>query len=159
MGAQFDSVSIASHHLERGRKVRRPSRELGGKLAALLVVDDEVSVLDVLCATLAASGHNVERATSGVAALDILDRVSIDLLLTDVVMPGLHGFNLARMARLRRADLKVLYITGFADFEAVVRDQGPRLGKLLQKPLRPDDLRREVQEALIADPSGRVVNN
>ena len=121
-------------------------------MAVLLVVDDDVGVLDAICSALALSGHAVERAASGMAALDILDRMLIDLLITDVVMPGLHGFNLARMGRLRQPGLKVLYISGFADLEAMVRDQGPRLGKLLQKPLRPDDLRCEVQQALAAGP-------
>jgi DNA-binding NtrC family response regulator len=121
-------------------------------VASLLVVDDDLSVLDGFCTALTSGGHRVARALSGMAALEILERDAIDLLLTDVVMPGLHGFNLARMARLRRADLRVLYITGYADLEEVVKDQGPRLGKLLHKPIRPDDLRREVDEALAANP-------
>jgi DNA-binding NtrC family response regulator len=85
--------------------------------------------------------------------LNVLERKRIDLLLTDVLMPGLHGFNLARMGRLRRADLSVLYISGFADLEAVLGDDGPRLGKLLHKPIMPADLFREVTDALAAPPS------
>ena len=110
-------------------------------------------MLDALCATLKATGYSVERAASGLGALEILDQGKpIDLLLTDVVMPGLHGLNLARMAVLRRRRLKVLYISGFADLETILQDEGPRFGKLLSKPILPADLRREVADALAAEP-------
>jgi DNA-binding NtrC family response regulator len=123
-------------------------------MAFVLVVDDDADVLDSLCASLTALGYMVEAVSSGLAALDVLDDRSkeIDLLLTDVVMPGLHGFNLSRMARLRRPDLRVLYMSGFADLERILQDAGPRLGKLLQKPFRPADLRREIETALAASP-------
>ena len=125
-------------------------------MASVLVVDDDVDVLDAVCASLAAIGYAVECVSTGLAALDILDDRSkqIDLLLTDVVMPGLHGFNLSRMARLRRPDLRVLYMSGFTDFQRILEDAGPRLGKLLRKPFRPADLWREVEAALAASPGG-----
>ena len=120
-------------------------------MATVLIVDDDPDVLDALSAVVASAGHAVERAASGLSALDILDRPRpIDLLLTDVVMPGLHGFNLARMARLRMAEIRVLYISGFMELETIIQDEGPRLGKLLTKPIAPGDLRREVAEALAA---------
>jgi DNA-binding NtrC family response regulator len=121
------------------------------RVSSLLVVDDDADVLKALCAVLAGAGHNVQHASSGLAALEILDRdKALDLLLTDIVMPGLHGFNLARMGRLRCPHLKVLYMSGFIDLETVVQDEGPRLGKLLSKPIRPQELKREVEEALAA---------
>lgn len=70
-------------------------------MAALLVVDDDPDVLDAVCAVLISMGHSVDRASAGIPALDILDGKRIHLLLTDGVMPGLHGFNLSRMAVLR----------------------------------------------------------
>jgi len=116
-------------------------------MAALLVVDDDVEVLEVVCAVLAGMGHSVERASGGIAALDILDRQTFDLLLTDVMMPGLHGFNLARMAVLRQPAIKVLYFTGYTEY-TIERDEGQKFGKLLHKPLTPDELRQEVEAAL-----------
>jgi DNA-binding NtrC family response regulator len=123
-------------------------------MAFVLVVDDDADVLDSVCASLGALGYTVECVSSGLAALDVLDDRSkeIDLLLTDVVMPGLHGFNLSRMARLRRPDLRVLYMSGYTDFERILEDTGPRFGKLLQKPFRPADLGREIETALAAGP-------
>jgi CheY-like chemotaxis protein len=120
-------------------------------MAALLVVDDDAEVLEAVCTVLAGMGHSIERAPGGIPALDILDRKPIDLLLTDVMMPGLHGFNLARMAVLRQPDIKVLYFTGYTEY-TLDRDEGQKFGKLLHKPLTPDELRREVDAALAAEP-------
>ncbi len=118
-------------------------------MASLLVVDDDVVALDAFCTVLAEAGHAVERASSGIAALDIIDRKEhLDLLLTDVVMPGLHGFNLARMAVLRRPALKVLYFSGCSEMPLTGQDEGQKFGKLLHKPIEPDELKRAVGEAL-----------
>ena len=114
-------------------------------MASLLVVDDDAEVLDALCAVLRGAGYEIEPASGGVAALDVLERKRIDLLLTDVVMRGLNGFNLARIAVQRRPALKVLYYSGFTEF--TIGREGQKLGKLLHKPLRADDLRREVASA------------
>jgi len=120
-------------------------------LAHLLIVDDDPDVLDAFCASLSGMGHEIWRASSGLEALEILDeKTGFDLLLTDIVMPGLHGFNLARMARLRYPDLRVLYISGF--METIGQDIGPRLGPLLPKPIKPAELRHEVAQALAAGP-------
>jgi CheY-like chemotaxis protein len=117
-------------------------------MACLLVVDDDADVLEPVCAVLRGAGHKVEQASSGLAALEVLERARIDLLLTDVVMRGLNGFNLARMAVLRQAGLKVLYYSGYSEF-TIGADNGVKFGKLLHKPLLPDDLRREVARALV----------
>src|SRR6185437_10609332 len=94
-------------------------------MATVLIVDDDPDVLDALSAVIASAGHVVERAGSGLAALDILDLDrSLELLLTDVIMPGLNGLNLARMARLRRANIRVLYISGFNELEAIRKTRG-----------------------------------
>ena len=121
-------------------------------MASLLVVDDDADVLDVLCTVLRSAGYDVERASSGLAALTIIERQPIDLLLTDVVMRGLNGFNLARMAVLRRPAIRVLYCSGFSEF-TIGEDEGQKFGKLLYKPLHPDELRREVAQALAARPA------
>ena len=85
--------------------------------------------------------------------LDILDgEIPVSLMVTDIVMPGLNGFNLARMARMRRSGMKILYLTGFHEQADAMRDTGQRLGKLLLKPFKAADLRKEVDAAL-APPS------
>lgn len=126
-------------------------------MAAVLLVDDETDVLDALSDALARMGHSVAQASSGLAALAIIDRNEpIDLLLTDVVMPGLHGFNLARMVLLRRPHIRILYMSGYTEVDKVTKDNGPRYGKLLVKPLQPDQLEREVDAALARPPGASV---
>lgn len=117
------------------------------KLASILLVDDDPDALSIFSGILVSAGHAVVSVRSGLAALDALDAGGrFDLLLTDVIMPGLNGLNLARMMRLRRSSLKVLYLS--CECDAVERDQGERHGKLLEKPIMPSRLRREVSAAL-----------
>jgi CheY-like chemotaxis protein len=120
-------------------------------MATILLVDDDSEVLDTLVAMVQAGGHNVLKAVDGRDALGILDRGEpVDLLLTDVMMPGLDGFLLARMAIMRRPSLKVLYLTGYWETPEIMHSAGKRFGDLLTKPIRPDDLRSAVTQALQA---------
>ena len=118
-------------------------------MATVLVVDDDPDVLDTLAAILRSAEHVVLKAGSGIAALDLLDQgCAPHLMITDVIMPGLNGFNLARMARMRRAGMKILYLTGFHERVIALRDAGERFGKLLTKPIEPAELRAEVSAVL-----------
>src|SRR5262249_27211916 len=120
---------------------------------AILVVDDDFEVLDTIGSIVEASGHQVTKAGNGRQALDLLDRnTAFDLMITDVVMPGLNGFNLARIARMRRPKLSILFLTGFHDYPSTIRDPIDQYGRLLYKPILPADLRNEVATALAATP-------
>jgi CheY-like chemotaxis protein len=120
-------------------------------MPTVMVVDDDADVLATLGSILKGAGYSVLEAGNGIEALDLLDRGDpLDLLLTDVIMPGLNGFNLARMARSRRPSIKILYLTGWFQTSETMLDQGEKYGKLLTKPILPDDLRREVGAALTA---------
>jgi nitrogen-specific signal transduction histidine kinase/CheY-like chemotaxis protein len=80
----------------------------------VLAVEDEPEVLDVVRAMLSSSGHTVLSAASGREALEILARESVDLLVTDLGMPGMTGLALAAEAK-RRRPLPVVLLTGWAD--------------------------------------------
>jgi CheY-like chemotaxis protein len=124
-------------------------------MSNLMIVDDDLDVLEKFKVILWAKGHVVVTANSGVLALDILDsNQPLDLMITDVTMPGLNGLNLARMARTRRPRLKILYLSSGDDDAQVARDQGDRLGKMLTKPIQSQELAREVEGALAAPSSG-----
>ncbi len=95
-------------------------------------------------------GYRVLGAASGAAALDSLDRdPSISLLVTDVVMPGMDGFELANLAKQRRPSLRVLYVSGYLK-EIPWGQHGIGHGRLLSKPWRSADLKREVGAAVRA---------
>jgi two-component system cell cycle sensor histidine kinase/response regulator CckA len=89
----------------------------------------------------------VTEADSGRAALTILERdTPCDLMVADLVMPGLSGLDTLRLARRTRPDLKVLFASGYADLSRF----GDNLGghSLLKKPFKPETLAEAVQTAL-----------
>lgn len=108
----------------------------------ILVVDDDPDVRDYAVTVLEEEGFDVVAASGGEAALRVLERdPTITLLFTDVVMPGLNGFETARLARSHRPDLEVLFASGYAT------DLTPA-GRLLKKPYRPRQLVQEVLAVL-----------
>ncbi len=120
-------------------------------MVGILLVDEDAAVLTMLRLALTRAGHKVLRAIPGGRALEMRDQdEQFDLLLTDVIMPGLNGFDLARTMVDRRRDLPVLCLTGFADEAQHMRGKEKRPGTLRSKPILPHDLRRELNEALAA---------
>ena len=111
--------------------------------ANILLVDDDEAFSYVAAKALRAAGYDVLLAPDHRLALEILDSPRLlDLLITKVVMPKrVNGFALARMARLRRLDLKILYMTAF---EVPTREA---IGKILYKPLSLEVLTLEARLA------------
>lgn len=108
----------------------------------ILVVDDDPDVLDYAGQVLIESGYRVLTAPDGASALSLLRaNDKVDLLFTDVRMPGLDGLEVARLACQRVPTLKVLLASGFAP------GLGPRF-PLLQKPYRRHQLTGQIAAAL-----------
>jgi CheY-like chemotaxis protein len=115
-------------------------------MSLILVVEDDEITRYLMARTLAAAGYEVVEASDYRDALPILESAGkVDLLLVDLIMPGVNGFALARMAHLRRRDLKIVYVTGYDDVP--VREA---LGPILRKPVMLDKLVTTVREALSA---------
>jgi len=125
-------------------------------LHTILLVDDEPALREVIVAILAEPGHTVLTASDGYEALRILVERAVDLLITDVKMPGISGFELARQAKLMRPRLNIIYISG--SNAAARQTQGPTYGRLLHKPIRAGDLLVEVTRTLGLVPSGTALN-
>src|SRR5579859_991193 len=121
------------------------------ELPSVLAVDDEPSVLSALTRLLARSGMRVLTATSGSAALQILEEhaSSISVLISDYAMPGMNGAELMHSVLLRWPDITRVLLTGNADMASAARavNEG-QLSRLLTKPWQPDNLRQTVVEAL-----------
>jgi two-component system cell cycle sensor histidine kinase/response regulator CckA len=115
----------------------------------VLVVDDELAVRTLVTSTLRADPVKVLLATSAEEAIAIAGahRGDIDVLLTDAVMPGKSGIELARMLVSERPGLRVLIMTGYTPDAAAI-DELPQPVVVLQKPFSPGDLRKRVREAL-----------
>ncbi len=118
----------------------------------ILVVEDEAPVRAVTRQLLERNGYTVLEAPDGAAALALVDGAAggrhIDLLLTDVIMPGMSGRELAVQLNARRPNVRVLFMSGYTD-DAVVRHGMLEPGlAYLEKPFRPTALLRKVRGVL-----------
>ncbi|MCL5942132.1 MAG: PAS domain S-box protein [Actinobacteria bacterium] len=123
-----------------------------GGSEAILLVEDEPTVRTLVERVLAAQGYAVIAAASPAEALEILaaEPGPLDLLLTDVVLPGMSGWQFAQLLLERYPGLKVLYTSGYTE-NAIVHDGFLDLGiEFLEKPFTPDVLARRVREVLDA---------
>jgi CheY-like chemotaxis protein len=116
-----------------GAAVRETPRGLG---ETILLVEDNEPVLQLIDETLTALGYTVLPAPSGFEALEITEETDgvIDLLLTDVVMPGLSGIEVAKIVHARRPDTKIVFMSGYTDATRKT-GQMPGGATLLQKPV------------------------
>jgi two-component system cell cycle sensor histidine kinase/response regulator CckA len=117
----------------------------------ILLVDDEEGVRKLVQAVLKSNGYDVLEAANGTAAMAVYEKNGhkIDLVLTDVVMPQMGGFELGRVLAERAPDLKVLYMSGYRDNAIGAPGGAPRA--FLHKPFTPDVLLLKVREVLDAD--------
>lgn len=125
-------------------------RHDGGK--QILLVDDEAMVRETLAASLADAGYGVHIAADGAAALEILgSEVTVDVLVTDLSMPGIDGLALIRNARRHRPNLPALLLTGYAGHGAQLAVGASLNGAftLVRKPVTPAQLADRI-EALLA---------
>jgi PAS domain S-box-containing protein len=119
--------------------------ETGKGSLVLVVVDDDNLILANMVAMLEDLGHRVFEASSGQQALDILRREStIDLVITDQVMPQMTGLQLIRQIKAERPDLPVILATGFAELPPDADTGLPRLAK----PFRQYDLAQSINYAV-----------
>ena len=118
--------------------------------AGILLVDDDGAVRDVTAAMLREMGYSVLEAGNGEAALALLEgRSDIDLAVIDLAMPGMSGAELARQVHARRVSLPVLFVTGFAEREALT---GVSDRQIVSKPFVSGELREKVRMALTGAP-------
>jgi PAS domain S-box-containing protein len=119
---------------------------------AILAVEDNEGLRQVVVRQLNDLGYRVFEARDGIAALKVLETEPIDLLFTDIIMPGgMSGYELAQNAMTRQPSLKVLLTSGFT--ETNLNGNGGLLPKmqLLTKPYRKADLARALRKALEAE--------
>jgi CheY-like chemotaxis protein len=116
--------------------------------ATILVVDDEALIRTAINRMLQAIDCQILNATNGNEALAICEqwKGAIHLMLTDVMMPGMNGFDLADHVTKRWPSIKILFISGFATDAAIRRRTSNH--PLLQKPFTRDQLTCKVRELL-----------
>jgi signal transduction histidine kinase len=127
-------------------RVRGAARGVGERL---LVVEDEPPLRAVLERILRGAGYDVTGAGSGEEALRARDdsEAPFDLLITDMVMPGMTGLEVAERLRARDPGRPVIFMSGYSS-ELIERRTGPAAGPLLIKPFTPEALLAQVRDAL-----------
>ena len=113
----------------------------------VLLVDDSPDALGFLTEALEQSGFSVLIATSGQAALNIVERITPDLILLDAVMPGMDGFETCRRLKTNTAvaQVPVIFMTGLTETEHVVNALDSGGVDYLTKPINTDELRARIR--------------
>jgi len=104
----------------------------------VLVVDDESSIREMLCKTLALAEYEVDTAPDAIAALDMLrmSQTDYDLLIADLKMPGMDGLTLIRQVKQLCSGLPVIIITGFSTESSAIEAVNLGVSAYLTKPFR-----------------------
>jgi two-component system cell cycle sensor histidine kinase/response regulator CckA len=121
----------------------------GGRLTQrpfVLLVEDETPLRKMTALVLKRLGYGVQQAASAEEALDLVQtcREKIDLLMTDVLLPGMSGRELAEVLQSRDAGLKVLFLSG----RALGRQSLPQTAAFLQKPFTAEAVSEKIREIL-----------
>jgi DNA-binding response OmpR family regulator len=116
----------------------------------ILVVDDEIGALTLIGIMLERGGFSVIKAKDANAALAELDKETPDLIILDVMMPGMNGIELCRVIRGRTetADIPVLILSARGDAESVMRGMDAGANDYLPKPILHHDLVDKVRKML-----------
>ena len=111
-------------------------------MAKILVAEDEAIVRLLVAETLRNCGHAVLEAGDGQSALDLIQEYAdLDLVVSDIRLPKMDGFSVARLARQLRPGLRLLFLTGYVRAE-LPSELMPAV--IMRKPFDPDDLARKV---------------
>jgi two-component system cell cycle response regulator CpdR len=119
-------------------------------MANIILAEDDDSLRQFLAAALERAGHAVTAFGDGAQAYQCLRDERFDLLLSDIVMPGLDGIELAKRAADLNPSLKIMFITGFAAVALNPASETPKHAKVLSKPFHLRDLVQEVERMIAA---------
>jgi two-component system cell cycle response regulator CpdR len=117
----------------------------------ILLAEDDESLRGFLARALERAGYEVRSCADGEEALVALEEgTTWDLLLTDIVMPGVDGIEVARQAAARDADTRIMFITGFAAVALAAGERAPAGAKVLSKPVHLREIVAEVERMVAA---------
>ena len=116
----------------------------------IMVVDDEVKVCRSIQQALLCDAYEVDAVLSGEEALRLEDTRRHDVILVDLMMPGLSGLDLLKCLRAKNLSAKIIMITGYPTLKATVQSMEFGAFEFLPKPFLPVELREQVARALAA---------
>lgn len=140
---QYALQEITMVDLERSTVKKEPAGRVKDEKPTyrILVVDDEEFMLNSLSKLLGLMGFGTETAGSGEGALEIINSQSIDLVITDVNMPGMSGMELLKHIKQDKPELPVIIITGFGIEKAQAMAKENEADGFLPKPFRMNDIK------------------
>jgi two-component system cell cycle response regulator CpdR len=118
-------------------------------IVRILLAEDDDSLRGFLARALERAGYEVVSCPDGESAVDALDQ-HFHVLLTDIVMPGIDGIEVARQAAARQPHLRIMFITGFAAVALSAGDRAPPGAKVLSKPVHLREIVAEVERMVAA---------
>jgi DNA-binding NtrC family response regulator len=116
--------------------------------ASILVVDDEPAIQDILTWALSAEGYRVATAGNGEEALSRVEQEEFDIIVTDIVMPGLDGLEVLERSRILNPRAAVIVMTAYAALETAIAALRRGASDYLEKPFSVDLLKERVQRLL-----------
>ena len=119
----------------------------------VLLVEDDDDNRELMAEVLASCGYEVLSAASGQAGLKTLSEHSVDVVVTDVGMPGMGGLEVAKAAKAIAPTVPVVIVTGWAEREDIASARGKHVDAVLIKPVDPDALTQAVSD--LAQARGR----
>ncbi len=119
-------------------------------MTRILLAEDDDSLRGFLKRALERAGYEVRACADGEEALEALPEAEWDLLLTDIVMPGADGIEVARQATAVQPELRVMFITGFAAVALAAKESAPQGAKVLSKPIHLREIVSEVERMIAA---------
>jgi EAL domain-containing protein (putative c-di-GMP-specific phosphodiesterase class I)/ActR/RegA family two-component response regulator len=125
-----------------------PPTQTGEAQGHVLIADDEPLLLNSLRRILESSGHTVDTASDGHAALDLINREQFDAIISDISMPGVDGIQLLRAIRERDSDVPVILITGNPAVETAVQGVEYGIVAYMVKPFDLREFRRVIAKAV-----------
>jgi RNA polymerase sigma-70 factor, ECF subfamily len=117
-----------------------------GLAFTVLFAEDEAPIRESVAQLLSMGGFRVLKAEDGYEALHLLTQEDVDLLFTDIVMPGLDGIELARRAKRFKPELQIMFMTGYSEKAS----EAMHLGRVLYKPMRGHQIEAELRSLIRA---------
>ncbi len=148
-GASF-AIYLPEVDVKTVQEAPGPARDVRRGRETILVVEDDDAVRTYLCETLLRSGYRVLEAPGGAAAMELAARYpgSISLLVTDVVMPGMSGPEVAKGLIEARPRIRVLFVSGYGGEEVTEHDLEGAIVHALEKPFSTDAFVEKVRSVL-----------
>lgn len=125
-------------------------------MARILMAEDDKSVQSFVSRALAHRGHAVTAVDDGLEALEALEGAEFDILITDIVMPGLDGIALALKVARDRPNLPILMMTGYSAERQRAHNLEELICRVITKPFNLEQICKAAEEVLAAGPTTRL---